>query len=114
MDGIPEGFAGFDIGTKTIALFSKVIQDSATIFWNGPVGVYEVPPFDQGSKAIAQSLASHSSAVTVVGGGDAAAVVALAGCTSQISHVSTGGGASLEFLEKGYLPGTEVLSPARS
>lgn len=114
LDGIPEGFAGFDIGTKTIALFSKVIQDSATIFWNGPVGVYEVPPFDQGSKAIAQSLASHSSAVTVVGGGDAAAVVALAGCTSQISHVSTGGGASLEFLEKGYLPGTEVLSPARS
>lgn len=114
LDGIPEGFAGFDIGTKTIALFSKVIQDSATIFWNGPVGVYEVPPFDQGSKAIAQRLASHSSAVTVVGGGDAAAVVALAGCTSQISHVSTGGGASLEFLEKGYLPGTEVLSPARS
>lgn len=91
-----------------------MIQESATIFWNGPVGVYEVPPFDQGSKAIAQCLASHSSAVTVVGGGDAAAVVALAGCASQISHVSTGGGASLEFLEKSSLPGTEILSPAQS
>ncbi|MBQ8498811.1 phosphoglycerate kinase [Chlamydia sp.] len=113
-DGIPEGLAGFDIGTQTISLFSQVIQDSATIFWNGPVGVYEEPPFDQGSKAIAQRLASHSSAVTVVGGGDAAAVIALAGCTSQISHVSTGGGASLEFLEKGYLPGTEILSPSRN
>ncbi|ADH18411.1 phosphoglycerate kinase [Chlamydia trachomatis] len=113
-EGIPEELAGFDIGAQTIELFSKVIQESATIFWNGPVGVYEVPPFDQGSKAIAQCLASHSSAVTVVGGGDAAAVVALAGCASQISHVSTGGGASLEFLEKGSLPGTEILSPAQS
>ncbi|ANG66135.1 phosphoglycerate kinase [Chlamydia gallinacea] len=110
--GIPQGFQGLDIGTKTVQEFCKIIDASATVFWNGPVGVYEVPPFDQGSMAIANCLARHPSAITVVGGGDAAAVVALAGCSTQVSHVSTGGGASLEFLEKGFLPGTEVLSPA--
>ncbi|EPP34616.1 phosphoglycerate kinase [Chlamydia ibidis] len=110
--GIPSDLEGLDIGSKTIQEFSRVIDSSQTVFWNGPVGVYEVPPFDQGSVAIAECLARHPSAVTVVGGGDAAAVVALAGCAARVSHVSTGGGASLEFLEKGYLPGTEVLSPA--
>lgn len=111
-DGIPEDLEGLDIGPKTVELFSEIIQQSKTIFWNGPVGVYEVPPFNQGSLALAHSLAHHSSATTVVGGGDAAAVVALSGYASQISHVSTGGGAALEFIEKGVLPGVEVLSPA--
>ncbi|AUS59486.1 phosphoglycerate kinase [Chlamydia abortus] len=111
--GIPQDLEGLDIGTKTVQEFCKIIDASSTIFWNGPVGVYEVPPFDQGSMAIANCLARHPSAITVVGGGDAAAVVALAGCTAQVSHVSTGGGASLEFLEKGFLPGTEVLSPSQ-
>lgn len=110
-DGIPAGLEGLDIGHRTVQEISEVIDGSATVFWNGPVGVYEVPPFDQGSIAIAHCLARHPSAITVVGGGDAAAVVALAGCSAQLSHVSTGGGASLEFIEKGCLPGTEVLSP---
>lgn len=113
-DGIPNDLEGLDIGTKTLQLFSEIIAQSETIFWNGPVGVYEVPPFDQGSRAIAQCLAHHPSAITVVGGGDAAAVVALSGCAAQMSHVSTGGGASLEFIEKGSLPGIEVLSPLKS
>lgn len=113
-NGIPDHLEGLDIGPETLAAYQKVIAESATVFWNGPVGVYEIPPFDRGSIAIAHSLANHPSATTVVGGGDAAAVVALAGCAAQVSHVSTGGGASLEFLEKGFLPGTEVLSPQRS
>lgn len=110
--GIPADYEGLDIGSRTIQEFCSIIEHSNTVFWNGPVGVYEVPPFDQGSLVIANCLARHPSAITVVGGGDAAAVISLAGCAAQVSHVSTGGGASLEFLEKGFLPGTEVLSPA--
>nr|CRI42798.1 Phosphoglycerate kinase [Chlamydia pneumoniae] len=112
--GIPPHLQGFDIGPRTTEEFIRIINQSATVFWNGPVGVYEVPPFDSGSIAIANALGNHPSAVTVVGGGDAAAVVALAGCSTKVSHVSTGGGASLEFLEQGFLPGTEVLSPSKS
>ncbi|WP_201456553.1 phosphoglycerate kinase [Chlamydia sp. 17-3921] len=108
--GIPAGLSGYDIGSKTLAEFSRIIEESETIFWNGPVGVYEVSPFDEGSLGIAHALGRHPSATTVVGGGDAAAVVALAGCAMKISHVSTGGGASLEFLERRSLPGIEVLS----
>ncbi|ANH78484.1 phosphoglycerate kinase [Candidatus Chlamydia sanziniae] len=112
--GILPDLQGLDIGPKTIEEFSHIISQSKTIFWNGPVGVYEVPPFDEGSLVLAHALGHHPSAITVVGGGDAAAVVALAGCTTKVSHVSTGGGASLEFLDHGFLPGTEVLSPSEN
>ncbi|AGW39420.1 phosphoglycerate kinase [Chlamydia pecorum P787] len=112
--GIPQGLAAYDIGSKTLAEFIRIIEESQTVFWNGPVGVYEVPPFDKGSIEIAHALGRHSSGITIVGGGDAAAVVALAGCATKVTHVSTGGGASLEFLEKHTLPGIEMLSPALS
>lgn len=108
--GIPDTLEGLDIGPATISSFCHTLQQAATIFWNGPVGVYEVPPFNEGSLAIANFLKDLPNAITVIGGGDAAAVASQAGAQGMISHISTGGGASLEFLEHGSLPGIEVLS----
>ena len=110
-DAIPADLAMFDIGPDTAASFSRAIATAKTVLWNGPMGVFETPPFDKGTRAIATAMASATEAgsVTIVGGGDSAAAVADAGLESSMSHVSTGGGASLEFLEGKILPGVAAL-----
>ena len=109
-DGIPDGFQGMDIGPKTVSAWKPILEGAKTIFWNGPVGVFEMPSFAKGTQAIAQIVAGCTQAFTVVGGGDSVAALEQAGLQSAISHVSTGGGASLEFIEQGTLPGLEALS----
>lgn len=111
--GIPDGLQGVDIGPKTIKAYEDILQGAKTIFWNGPVGVFECPPFDFGTNALAQAIAQHERAVTVVGGGDSIAAVQKAGLVDKFSYISTGGGASLEFIEKGSLPGLDALIEAQ-
>ena len=110
-DSIPKNEAMFDIGVESIKEFRQHIASAKTVLWNGPMGVFEKPPFDAGTKAIAAALAAatKAGATTIVGGGDSAAAVAEAGLESEMSHVSTGGGASLEFLEGKTLPGVAAL-----
>lgn len=110
--GIPPGYQGMDIGPKTIALFTKEIPNAKTILWNGPLGVFEFDQFAKGTESIAKALAS-SSATTIVGGGDSIAALNKLGLADKMSHLSTGGGASLEFIEFGTLPGIEALSSAK-
>ncbi|MDD5132283.1 MAG: phosphoglycerate kinase [bacterium] len=111
MENIPAGMIGVDIGPKTIALFTEAIKRAKTIVWNGPMGVFEINDFAKGTIAIANALAEATAtgATTIIGGGDSVAAVAKAGVTSKISHISTGGGASLEFLEGKVLPGIAAL-----
>jgi phosphoglycerate kinase len=112
---IPEGWMGLDIGPKTVDLYTQVIQASKSIFWNGPMGVFEVPKFSRGTLSLAKALAEATSqgAITVVGGGDSVAAVTQLKLAKRFTHVSTGGGASLEFMEGRALPGVEALSDAK-
>ncbi len=105
---IPSGWMGMDIGPKTIELFESELKNAKTVFWNGPLGVFEMKKFSNGTESIARFL-GELDAVTVIGGGDSASAVRKAGVADKMTHISTGGGASLEFLEKGTLPGVEVL-----
>ena len=109
-DAIPAGQKGLDIGPKSVALFTEELQGAKTVFWNGPMGVFELAPFAAGTKGVAAAIAELPDALTVVGGGDSAAAVRQLGIDeSRLGHISTGGGASLEYLEGKTLPGLDVL-----
>ena len=108
-EGIPDGWSGFDIGIETVAKFGEIVDTAKTIFWNGPLGVYEFERFAKGTLEVARRVAD-SAAVSIVGGGDCVAAVHQAGVADRITHISTGGGASLEFLEGKQLPGIEALT----
>lgn len=112
VESIPDDMAGFDIGPHTIKDFDEALHSAGTIFWNGPMGVFETPPYDEGTKAIANIVAqaTDAGAISVIGGGDSVAAVHQAGVSEHISHISTGGGASLEFLEGKTLPGVAALN----
>ena len=106
--GIPADYEGMDIGPKSVKLFSDAIKEAKTVVWNGPMGVFEFPNFAKGTLAIATAMA-ESDAITIIGGGDSAAAVTQMGLADRMSHISTGGGASLEFLEGKTLPGVACL-----
>jgi 3-phosphoglycerate kinase len=108
VDAIPSGKMGLDVGPETVALFEGHISDASTIFWNGPMGVFEIDDFAEGTESVARAVA-ESSATSVVGGGDSVAAVNKLGLEEKMSHISTGGGASLEYVEGKQLPGVAVL-----
>lgn len=107
---IPDGWQGLDIGPKTCENYANVIKDAKTVVWNGPMGVFEFEKFAVGTKAVAQALANNADAITIIGGGDSAAAIEQLGFADKVTHISTGGGASLEFLEGLELPGIARLN----
>lgn len=107
---IPDGWEGLDIGPKTAALYADVIKGAKTVVWNGPMGVFEFEKFSVGTKEVAKALAANKDAVTIIGGGDSAAAVEQLGFADKVTHISTGGGASLEYLEGKILPGIACLN----
>jgi phosphoglycerate kinase len=111
IDGVdvPDGWMGLDVGAKTAGAYADVIADAGTIFWNGPMGAFELEPFAAGTRTVAEAVAD-ANGTTVVGGGDSAAALAKFGLADRVDHLSTGGGASLELIEGKTLPGVEVLS----
>lgn len=111
VEQIPEGTMGLDIGPKTVEAYSKVIGEAKLVIWNGPMGVFEKPPFDKGTMALAKAVAD-SDAVSIVGGGDSEKAIKVSGLASKISHISTGGGATLEYLSGIELPGVAALTEA--
>lgn len=108
---IPQGWMGMDIGPRSIDRFTAVIRRAATVIWNGPMGVFEFPAFEEGTRAVALALAENTG-ITIIGGGDSAAAVKQFGLAGRMSHISTGGGASMEFLEGKTLPGVAALTDA--
>jgi phosphoglycerate kinase len=108
---IPDGYEGLDIGPKTAQLYAGIIQTARTVVWNGPMGVFEMPPFDAGTKAVAQAIA-ESGATSIIGGGDSAAAIQQLGFADRVTHVSTGGGASLELMEGKRFLAIDVLDEA--
>jgi phosphoglycerate kinase len=111
-DAIPDGWMGLDIGPKSIDLVNAALADCQTVIWNGPMGVFEMEAFAKGTFAIADTLAKKTDAITIIGGGDSVAAVEKAGVADKMSHISTGGGASLELLEGKVLPGVAALDEA--
>ena len=112
VDAVPADRMVLDIGPATIASYQKVLESAQTVVWNGPLGVFEMPRFAEGTFAVAHTLAGLADATTIIGGGDSAAAISLAGLEDKVTHVSTGGGASLTFLEGQPLPGIEILDEA--
>ena len=111
-EDVPDGWQSLDIGPKTVATFAEALDDAKTIVWNGPMGVFEMPSFAKGTVGVARALADQTAkgAITIIGGGDSAAAVEQAGLAGSMSHISTGGGASLELLEGKVLPGLAALT----
>jgi phosphoglycerate kinase len=111
-DGLPEGWLGLDIGPESRKRFASIVAEARTIFWNGPMGVFEWPRFAEGTKAVAQAVAANTDAYSVVGGADSVRALNELGLAEKISWVSTGGGASLELLEGKELPGVAAIPSA--
>jgi phosphoglycerate kinase len=113
LDGVdvPDGWMGLDIGSATVEAYAREIEAAGTVFWNGPMGAFEMEPFSAGTRGVAEAVA-RSEGTTVVGGGDSAAALAEFGLAHKVTHLSTGGGAALELLEGKDLPGVEALDDA--
>ncbi len=107
-ENMPKDRMGMDIGPESVKLFTEAVKNAKTVVWNGPMGVFEMPNFENGTKKVAEALA-ESDAVTIIGGGDSAAACEQFGLKDKMTHISTGGGASLEFLEGKVLPGVAVI-----